>query len=106
MEFRNLATFLKIVENNCFSKAAEQLAYSQYTVTIQIQQLEEEYLLRKNEADFAFISYDKRTAKKYEKLFLQEARFVFAAVPTHPLAGKENVTLEEISQYDVIIIQI
>ena len=44
MEFRNLATFLKIVENNSFSKAAEQLAYSQSTVTIQIQQLEEEYL--------------------------------------------------------------
>ena len=42
MELRNLITFLKIVEAGCFSKAAEQLRYSQSTVTVQIQQLEEE----------------------------------------------------------------
>ncbi len=42
MELRNLITFLKIVENGSFSKAAEQLRYSQSTVTVQIQQLEEE----------------------------------------------------------------
>lgn len=42
MELRNLTTFLKIVETGSFSKAAEQLMYSQSTVTIQIQQLEEE----------------------------------------------------------------
>ncbi len=194
MELRNLITFLKIIENNSFSKAAEQLAYSQSTITTQIHQLEEElnvklfdrigkkifltdeghelklyaqqileltqkiscigneeqelkghlriasfdslitavlppilkifhqeypgiqvtvktadsileaeHLLRRNDADFAFISYDKRSHKEYEKLFLQEAKFVFAAVPEHPLAGRKNVTLEDISQYDVII---
>ncbi|MBR6542140.1 MAG: LysR family transcriptional regulator [Anaerotignum sp.] len=42
MELRNLTTFLKIVETGSFSKAAEQLRYSQSTVTVQIQQLEEE----------------------------------------------------------------
>ena len=42
MELRNLSTFLKIVETGSFSKAAEQLRYSQSTVTVQIQQLEEE----------------------------------------------------------------
>ena len=42
MELRNLVTFLKIVETGSFSKAAEQLRYSQSTVTVQIQQLEEE----------------------------------------------------------------
>ncbi len=42
MELRNLITFLKIVETGNFSKAAEQLRYSQSTVTVQIQQLEEE----------------------------------------------------------------
>ncbi len=42
MELRNLITFLKIIETGSFSKAAEQLLYSQSTVTIQIQQLEEE----------------------------------------------------------------
>lgn len=194
MELRNLITFLKIVETNSFSKAAEQLMYSQSTITIQMQQLEEElntklferigkkifltaegkelkvyaqqifeltqrisaigseeqdlkgnlriasfdslitavlpailkifherypgihvtiktadsileaeHLLRQNEADFAFISYDRRTSKEYAKLFLREARFVFAAAPSHPLAKKENLTLEEIARYDVII---
>lgn len=194
MEFRNLITFLKIVETNSFSKAAEQLMYSQSTVTIQIQQLEEElnvklferigkrifltagghelkiyaqqifeltqkisaiggeeqelrgnlriasfdslitavlpnilkiyherypnvhvtiktadsileaeHQLRQNDVDFAFISYDKRTSKEYAKLFLKEARFVFVAAPAHPLAKQKNITLEDISQYDVII---
>lgn len=42
MELRNLITFLKIIETGSFSKAAEQLLYSQSTVTVQIQQLEEE----------------------------------------------------------------
>lgn len=42
MEFRNLMTFLKVVELQNFTKAAEQLGYSQSTVTVQIQQLEQE----------------------------------------------------------------
>ena len=42
MEFRNIATFLRVAATRNFSKAAEQLGYSQSTVTIQIQQLEKE----------------------------------------------------------------
>ncbi len=42
MELRNLTTFLKIAETGSFSKAANSLRYSQSTVTVQIQQLEEE----------------------------------------------------------------
>ncbi|WP_353095205.1 LysR family transcriptional regulator [Tissierella praeacuta] len=42
MEIRNIATFLKMAATLNFSKAAEQLGYSQSTVTIQIQQLERE----------------------------------------------------------------
>lgn len=42
MELRNLTTFLKIVETGSFTKAAEQLLYSQSAVTMQIRQLEEE----------------------------------------------------------------
>ena len=42
MEVRNLITFLKIIETGSFSKAAEQLTYSQSTVTVQIHQQEEE----------------------------------------------------------------
>ena len=42
MEIRNLMTFLRVAELQNFTKAAEQLGYSQSTVTVQIQQLEQE----------------------------------------------------------------
>ena len=42
MEIRNLVTFLRIAELQNFSKAAEQLGYSQSAVTMQIKQLEAE----------------------------------------------------------------
>lgn len=42
MEFRNITTFLRVAATRNFSKAAEQLGYSQSTVTIQMQQLEKE----------------------------------------------------------------
>ena len=40
MEIRNLITFIRIAEVRNFSKAAEQLGYSQSAVTMQIKQLE------------------------------------------------------------------
>lgn len=46
MEIRNLATFVRIAQLHNFSKAAEQLGYSQSTVTMQIKQLEEELNVR------------------------------------------------------------
>ncbi len=42
MEFRNMKTFLRVAELQSFTKAAEELGYSQSTVTVQIKQLEEE----------------------------------------------------------------
>ena len=42
MEFRNMKTFLRVAELQSFTKAAEELGYSQSTVTVQIQQLEQE----------------------------------------------------------------
>ena len=42
MEFRNINTFLKVAGTQNFSRAAQQLGYSQSAVTIQIRQLEEE----------------------------------------------------------------
>lgn len=42
MEIRTLNTFVRIVETGNFSKAAEQLGYSQSAVTMQIKQLEGE----------------------------------------------------------------
>ena len=42
MELRNIDTFLKVASTQNFSKAAEQLGYSQSAVTVQIQKLEKE----------------------------------------------------------------
>ena len=42
MELRNLITFISVAELGSFTKAAEQLDYSQSTVSFQIKQLEEE----------------------------------------------------------------
>ena len=42
MELRNLITFIHVAELESFTKAAEQLGYSQSTVSFQIKQLEDE----------------------------------------------------------------
>lgn len=42
MELRNLITFIQVAEIGSFTKAAEQLGYSQSTVSFQIKQLEDE----------------------------------------------------------------
>ena len=42
MELRNLITFIHVAEIGSFTKAAEQLGYSQSTISFQIKQLEEE----------------------------------------------------------------
>ena len=42
MELRNLITFIQVAELGSFTKAAEQLGYSQSTISFQIKQLEEE----------------------------------------------------------------
>lgn len=42
MELRNLITFIHVTELGSFTKAAEQLGYSQSTVSFQIKQLEDE----------------------------------------------------------------
>lgn len=42
MELKNINTFIKITELNSFTKAANELGYSQAAVTAQIKQLEEE----------------------------------------------------------------
>lgn len=42
MEFRNLKTFLQVVESGSFTKASEELGYTQSTVSFQIKQLETE----------------------------------------------------------------
>ena len=43
MELRNLITFIYVAELGSFTKAAEQLGYSQSTISFQIKQLEDEF---------------------------------------------------------------
>ena len=43
MELRNLVTFIHVAELGSFTKAAEQLGYSQPSISFQIKQLEEEF---------------------------------------------------------------
>ena len=42
MELRNLITFIHVAEHGSFTRAAEQLGYSQSTISFQIKQLEDE----------------------------------------------------------------
>lgn len=46
MNTKNLVTFKTILEMGSFQKAADKLSYTQYTVTFQIKQLEEELSLK------------------------------------------------------------
>ena len=46
MEIKNLVTFLHVAEFGSFSRAGEQLGYSQPTVSVQIRQLEQELGVR------------------------------------------------------------
>ncbi len=77
MDIKNITTFLKVAGTQNFSKAAEQLGYSQSAVTIQIQQLEKElgiplferigkrvYLTERGEA---FIPYANNILKATDK---------------------------------------
>jgi len=43
LELRNLITFINVAELGSFTKAAEQLGYSQSTISFQIKQLEDEF---------------------------------------------------------------
>ena len=42
MEFKNISAFMRVSELGSFTKAAEEMGYSQSTITIQIKQLEDE----------------------------------------------------------------
>mgnify|MGYP000849835725 CR=1 FL=1 len=46
MELRNIKSFIKVAEFENFSKAAEVLGYAQSTITLQIQQLEQELAVK------------------------------------------------------------
>ena len=51
MELRNLITFTHVAELGSFTKAAEQLGYSQSTISFQIKQLEEELKIEKSKEE-------------------------------------------------------
>ena len=69
MQLRNLISFIHVAELGSFTKAAQQLGYSQSTISFQIRQLEEELEGAKDyapliEAGMA-IKYIRENAEKY-----------------------------------------
>ena len=83
MEIRNLTAFVRVAELQSFSRAAEQLGYSQSAVTVQIRQLEQELgtLL------FERIGRHVRLTEEGEA-FLERAVAVLRAVQEAENAGK------------------
>ena len=58
MELKNIRTFIKVAELENFTKASQELGYAQSTVTMQIQQLENELhanLLNATEKESVFL---------------------------------------------------
>ena len=88
MELRNLITFIHVAELGSFTKAAEQLGYSQSTVSFQIKQLEEELgcLL------FERINHTITLTERGHKL-ISYAHGIRALIDEF----KENLTKEELS---------
>ncbi len=82
MEIKYLQTFLTIVEEGSFSKAAKKLNYTQSTITFQVNQLENEFsitLFEKigrnmllTEAGKQFIPYVKNVLNEIDKLYYFE----------------------------------
>lgn len=77
MEYRTIVSFMKIVEHKNFTNAAIALGYSQSTVTVQIQQLEEELGIKLfdrigkqvelTERGYQFIEYAKQIIQLWEE---------------------------------------
>ena len=62
MELRNIKSFIKVAEFENFSKAAEVLGYAQSTITLQIQQLEQELVSICSTASASVCCFPKRGA--------------------------------------------
>lgn len=105
MEFRNLITFLKVVELQNFTRAAEQLNYSQSTVTIQMQQLEEELHIKLFERIGKHITV---TEKGWEVFrYAQEIRKLmeemsYTAVKDFQITGKLRIGIIESLLFSVL----
>lgn len=82
MEIKYLQTFLTIVEEGSFSKAAQKLNYTQSTITFQVNQLEQEFSIslfekigrnmRLTKAGKQFIPYVKNVLNEIDKLYYFE----------------------------------
>ena len=68
MDLRNLKTFISVAELASFTRAAEQLGFSQSTVSFQIKQLERELGIRLFELVFSLVPWYNEPAKKSLRL--------------------------------------
>ena len=90
MEIRNLITFLRVVELQNFTRAAEQLGYSQSTVTIQIQQLEQELNVKLFERMGKQISVTEKGWEVfyYAKEIRNLVQKIYTATSENPIKGR------------------
>ena len=105
MELRNLITFLKIIETGSFSKAAEQLLYSQSTVTIQIQQLEEELniLLFDRIGKKVFVTEKGREVAEYARQMVRlSEKISLVGADTEELQGALTIVSYDSLSYGVL----
>ena len=88
MELRNLITFIHVAELGSFTKAAQQLDYSQSTVSFQIKKLEDELgcLL------FERINHTITLTERGHELLPMH----FVASSTSRFAGKKNLSIKDI----------
>ncbi len=85
MELKNLRTFTRVAELESFSKAAEELGYTQSAVTIQIKQLEEELhvLLFERFNKRIRITNDGQLLKHYADEMLTKEQEMFSLLKNH-----------------------
>ena len=62
-----------------------------------------DYMLSHNEADLGFLFLEKKGQKDLLSAFSLKERIVFSAPPSHPLAAKKNISMEEIAQEKLIV---
>lgn len=85
MEIRNLDTFLKVVDEGSFSKAAEKAGYAQSTVTVQVRKLEEELGVQL----FDRIGREVFLTEKGQELVPMARKMVYLAEKTSHIGEKE-----------------
>ena len=98
MELKNLRTFQAVVDQGSYQRAAERLGYTQSTVTVHIQQLEEELgvpLFERTGRRMALTQIGERALAQARELLLAADRLAGLGQEGNALAGTLRVDMAE-----------